>query len=397
MDDTADITLHLAEVADVLRAETPADLPPAARARRLELLDVLEGYAWARSYPRHRGPVPEGGRRVAPPRAYVAPAAARPRFIDDGGVHCAVGYLISVDDPALALAVEAADPFGYVLELQVPALGEWAAAHGFTAEELAWIQPSYVRTMPSCDAVERAFPLDRTPSGCDGQDLRVVVPSDNGRVVGEPQFYDVCPIDCWARAVPAFVVNRGGAASAPTWLRAGAGAPMEVPALAPGASQFVRVSMGDDPWAGLTVDDAGGCGEVPGPALPYRFDMGVELDDDLDGFGAARCGGVDCDDADGLVGLPDCLDDGGTPVSRCDMPCEVYACNAENHINEDYYGLQYQVEECLAAEPEGCDGADCLVVDGGAEGCACGPPGAPRVGWFGAVALALGLRRRSRA
>src|SRR5262245_28942152 len=67
----------------------------------------------------------------------------RPRFAD-GDRWCAVGALI-VADGHQALARSIADRFeySYLSDIHDPALDAWIAQSGFTARELATIQPSY--------------------------------------------------------------------------------------------------------------------------------------------------------------------------------------------------------------------------------------------------------------
>lgn len=71
-------------------------------------------------------------------------AGRRPRFIDDRGVHCAVGHLIAASGEAeLARAINATHEYDYVRDIDEPALVAWAKRAGFTLDELAMIQPTY--------------------------------------------------------------------------------------------------------------------------------------------------------------------------------------------------------------------------------------------------------------
>jgi hypothetical protein len=68
----------------------------------------------------------------------------RPRFIDDRGVHCAVGAMIAeTGSPELARAIARDDEYAYVRDMRSPELAAWAESNGFTIDELATIQPSY--------------------------------------------------------------------------------------------------------------------------------------------------------------------------------------------------------------------------------------------------------------
>lgn len=98
---------HLLMVAAALRAETPARLDPATRARRLAHLDALEAYARAGAFPQPET-VGSHHRSTQPPRGCVSPDGPRmPMFVDGRGTHCAVGHLVAQDDPALVTRVVA--------------------------------------------------------------------------------------------------------------------------------------------------------------------------------------------------------------------------------------------------------------------------------------------------
>jgi hypothetical protein len=116
------IRAHLTYVLRLLRT-VPATAP------RRAALDELERYIARGEFPRRTND-PYDGRR--------------PRFIDDRGVHCAVGHLIaSMGEPQLARQINAAHEYDYVREIDDPALVDWAARTGFTLDELAMIQPTY--------------------------------------------------------------------------------------------------------------------------------------------------------------------------------------------------------------------------------------------------------------
>lgn len=122
------IRAHLAYVEGLLR-EAPAGLSGAPLARRHEALDALARYREAGVFPR-RGADPYPGRR--------------PRFIDDRGVHCAVGEMVRATGHAeLARQVNARFEYAYIEAIEDPGLARWAKRHGFTLKELAMIQPGY--------------------------------------------------------------------------------------------------------------------------------------------------------------------------------------------------------------------------------------------------------------
>lgn len=130
--EAARIATHLRLVEAQLRAHAPEGLSPAAMANRSALLDHLAAYA-------DRGLFPQN--HVLPYR--------NPVFIDPHGTACAVGQLmIQSGHRALAERIDREQELGYVHELlRSPDLGgpiaAWAGEHGFTGDELAWIQPGY--------------------------------------------------------------------------------------------------------------------------------------------------------------------------------------------------------------------------------------------------------------
>jgi hypothetical protein len=138
------VRAHLLHVVATLRATGG----PAPRRR---LLDALEAYARAGRFPRPDGPVAPRARRRSPPRAFAGPGVRAPIFEDTAGTRCAVGHLLALDRPDLVARVRDADNGAYLPELDLPELDAWAAEHGLTRDELAWIQPSYCWEVPTCD------------------------------------------------------------------------------------------------------------------------------------------------------------------------------------------------------------------------------------------------------
>jgi hypothetical protein len=119
---------HLSEVESTLRGEMPVGLTEAQAGARAALLDALHDY-WTRGvFPRNRD---FGDRRV-------------PYFIDDSGTACAVGHLMIASGAAdLAREIATYENNDFVAEIDHPGLASWLVAHGLTAEEAAWIQPTY--------------------------------------------------------------------------------------------------------------------------------------------------------------------------------------------------------------------------------------------------------------
>jgi hypothetical protein len=138
-DETARVRAHLIRAATALRHRDAGWTPSQLQARHAALAD-LDAYIARGEFPR---------------RTVDLYGALRPRFIDDRGVHCAVGALIAAsgrDD--LAHEIAATYEYAFVRDIHVPALARWAAEHGFTVDELAMIQPSY-SAPPTLDSTRR--------------------------------------------------------------------------------------------------------------------------------------------------------------------------------------------------------------------------------------------------
>jgi hypothetical protein len=128
-DDTTRIRTHLTYVLELLRAADTTKLSPPQRAHRQAALASLASYIERGSFPRRTSDIYDG---------------RRPRFIDDRGVPCAVAYLLLASGATeLAHAIDAQHEYAYILDIEVPALAEWADDHGLSRLELAMIQPRY--------------------------------------------------------------------------------------------------------------------------------------------------------------------------------------------------------------------------------------------------------------
>lgn len=152
--DEADrIATHLHMVRAHLAAHGSEGLSPDQGAARHALLGDLEQYADRGLFPRNM---------VLPYR--------NPVFIDPYGTACAVGQLM-IESGASDLAMRIDDELelAYVREMDLPEIGTWATTHGFTADELAWIQPAYAPPIPW-------FPLG---PGLDGP-VKVLLRLSNG-------------------------------------------------------------------------------------------------------------------------------------------------------------------------------------------------------------------------
>lgn len=125
--DTERIAEHLHRVAERLAERTPPGLARETAQRRRMLLDTLNAYA-----DRGRFPV----NRTVPGRT--------PVFIDADGTACAVGQLmISSGHAPLAERIRNAMNLAYIRAIDLPEVSVWASTHGFSTDELAWIQPTY--------------------------------------------------------------------------------------------------------------------------------------------------------------------------------------------------------------------------------------------------------------
>ncbi|MFK8056074.1 MAG: hypothetical protein AB8F78_08150 [Saprospiraceae bacterium] len=121
---------HLLRVATALESRDPQDLSAQQLQKRTEALSLLRAYAKTGQFPINA----HHNERT-------------PYFVDELGTHCAVGYLMrETGAKDIVEAISTETNYGYVLEeLGVyPAIETWGIQHGFTTEELAWIQPGYL-------------------------------------------------------------------------------------------------------------------------------------------------------------------------------------------------------------------------------------------------------------
>lgn len=130
--DTRRIQAHLFHVEDYLRSKSTEGLGHAEQTKRKQLLDVLHTYAAAGVFPKNY----DFNKRI-------------PYFIDAHNTACAVGYLIIADGhQALAEKIRQHNNYQYLPDMDYPELTAWVAQSGFTAQELALIQPGYMGQTP---------------------------------------------------------------------------------------------------------------------------------------------------------------------------------------------------------------------------------------------------------
>lgn len=126
-DEAQRIAAHLRLVHRTLSAMDMEQLSPTQVRWRRALLDELQAYA-------HRGLFPRN--EVLPYRT--------PVFIDPYGTPCAVGRLMIASGHAdLARRIDGAMETAYIQDMGLEEVAQWAVEHGFSQEELEWIQPSY--------------------------------------------------------------------------------------------------------------------------------------------------------------------------------------------------------------------------------------------------------------
>lgn len=121
------IQVHLASVIEVLKHRSVNHLSLIQNNQRTQLLRCLENYAQQGNFPIND---------------FLS--FQNPVFIDRYDTHCAVGYLMQQSGSEnLARQIQRNQNFAYVRQISVNGVSEWANEHGFTLDELAWIQPGY--------------------------------------------------------------------------------------------------------------------------------------------------------------------------------------------------------------------------------------------------------------
>lgn len=131
-DDTERIQFHLESVISHLSKTVPTAQNLAVQEKRTLLLNKLKAYA---------------ERAIFPQNTYHS--HRQPYFIDNKGTHCAVGYLMKVSGAEdLAVEISKEHNYDYIRNIKTEGVLNWAEQHGFSLDELAWIQPGYSASKP---------------------------------------------------------------------------------------------------------------------------------------------------------------------------------------------------------------------------------------------------------
>jgi len=125
--DNERIRFHLLSVIGILKSKVRNQHTLSQTINRNRLLDVLVGYADRMNFPVNK-----------------YHTQRQPYFIDENDNFCAVGFMLKASGyESVAREIQRAQNYDYVAEIKHPELFDWAWQHGFSLEELAWIQPSY--------------------------------------------------------------------------------------------------------------------------------------------------------------------------------------------------------------------------------------------------------------
>ena len=151
------IQAHLLLVCNSLSQHTPTGLGKKELTSRLHLIQVLREYALKKVFPTN-----------------LHHSIRTPYFVDDFDVHCAVGYLMSQSgNKNLVAEIRANENYSYIADIKTLGVAEWASEHGFTVDELKWIQPAY---SPS----NNIHPID---NGTNGSVKKILASTLNSRTI----------------------------------------------------------------------------------------------------------------------------------------------------------------------------------------------------------------------
>ena len=126
----ARIRHHLQFVRDYLADSAPRDLTTSQHRNRQQMLSVLQTYIDQGVFPEHDD---------------LTVQQRLPRFIDQRGVHCAVGHLVrETGDERWGEQINARFEYAFVPQIDSPDLMDWAQVNGLSVRDCALIQPSYL-------------------------------------------------------------------------------------------------------------------------------------------------------------------------------------------------------------------------------------------------------------
>jgi len=146
------IEFHLLEVIDSLNCSDLSQYSAEQIAKRKALLSDLSDYAKKGEFPIN---------------SYHWERT--PYFIDNAGTACAVGHLIIQSGHSeLAQRVSNEMNYAYIEDMPFQEIEIWASEHGFTVDELKWIQPGYG---PQCPKDTAIAPICPSGIGCINPDF----------------------------------------------------------------------------------------------------------------------------------------------------------------------------------------------------------------------------------
>jgi hypothetical protein len=88
-----------------------------------------------------------------------------PVFIDEHGMHCAVGYLMMLTgEEEMAQRISKTDNYAWVKDIHDPARPAWQRASGLTVENLKLIQGAYDFYMPNALFLANRYETPQMPA-----------------------------------------------------------------------------------------------------------------------------------------------------------------------------------------------------------------------------------------
>lgn len=164
------IQLHLQLVVEHLTVNTPVNRTKLQLKNRLELIHALKEYAENKIFPTNKYHL-----------------TRTPYFVDENNVHCAVGYLMAYSGHSdLVAAIRKEHNYDYIKDIRTSGVVDWASTHGFSVDELKWIQPTY----PPAETLE---PIS---NGTNGPVTTVYIDNYNGVILFAGDFDSVNLLPC---------------------------------------------------------------------------------------------------------------------------------------------------------------------------------------------------------